>query len=157
MRTLTALLLLLCVQSCQTIDLYEKHVTIPNHEWKSSFKPQFQFTITDTTAAYQLFIVLRHTDKYNFNNIWLNLYAQAPGTPSRKFGPIEMPLAAKESGWLGTGMDDLYDHRVALSLDPAQFHFKKAGTYVFTIEQAMREDPLTQVLNVGLRIEKQKP
>ena len=32
----------------------------------------------------------------------------------------------------------------------------KAGNYTFTIEQIMREDPLENVLNVGLRIEKKQ-
>ena len=34
------------------------------------------------------------------------------------------------------------------------FYFRKKGDYTFTIEQIMREDPLNNVLNVGIRIEK---
>src|SRR6266404_656417 len=36
--------------SCTTIDLYEKEVTIPGFKWRSSFKPEFTFTIKDTTV-----------------------------------------------------------------------------------------------------------
>jgi gliding motility-associated lipoprotein GldH len=141
------------LSSCNTIDLYEKNVSIPNHEWASAFKPQFKFNIKDTSSPYQLYILLRHNDKYNYNNIWLNLYAQAPGQPVQKF-LLELPLAANEKGWLGTAMDDLYDHRIALTLDPEKFNFKKAGEYTFTVEQIMREDPLEHVMDIGLRIEK---
>ena len=38
--------------------------------------------------------------------------------------------------------------------DGQDFYFKMKGDYTFTIAQAMREDPLEYVMNVGLRIEK---
>ena len=46
------------------------------------------------------------------------------------------------------------EHRIALTLDPGKFNFRKAGEYKFTIEQNMREDPLQNVMNIGLRLEK---
>lgn len=142
----------LWLSSCQSIDLYERVVSIPKQEWQSSFKPQFKFSIRDTAAAYQVYILLRHNEKYEFNNIWVRLYAQAPGDTARLFS-LELPLANND-GWMGTAMDDLYDHRIAVTLDPAIFNFKKPGEYTFTLEQIMRKDPLENILNVGLRIEK---
>ncbi len=49
-------------------------------------------------------------------------------------------------------MDDIYEHRIQLGSEQGL----KAGNYTFTIEQIMREDPLEQVLNVGLRVEKKQ-
>ena len=152
-KILFLLFAVLILNSCRTIDLYEKVVSIPGHSWQSNFKPKFTFEIKDTSSNYQVFIILRHSDKYNYNNIWLNLYAQAPADSSKKF-MLELPLANNEKGWLGSAMDDLYEHRVALTLDPQKFNFKKAGTYSFTLEQVMREDPLLNVLNAGIRLEK---
>jgi len=142
----------LFLSSCEKIDLYERVVSIPKQDWQSSFKPQFKFNIKDTTAQYQPYILLRHNEKYEFNNIWVRLYAQAPGDTTKQFS-LELPLANND-GWLGTAMDDLYDHRIAVTLDPTIFNFKKTGEYIFTLEQIMRKDPLENVLNVGLRIEK---
>lgn len=136
--------------SCTTIDLYEKSVSIPGHSWKNSFKPSFDFTIKDTSSSYQLFLILRHNDKYNFNNIYINLSAKLPGSDSVKKIRRDLTLATNEKGWLGSGMDDIYEHRIPLG-DPERL---KAGNYTFTIEQIMREDPLANVFNVGLRIEK---
>jgi len=148
---LTAYCLQLVAISCTTIDLYEKNVTIPKHKWSSSFKPEFSFSITDTTATYQVFFVMRHTEKYTFNNIWINLYSQPPGDTMHK-AKYELTLATNEKGWLGTGMDDIYEHRIPLT-NPQSL---KAGTYKFKVEQIMREDPLQNVLDVGLRIEKKQ-
>ena len=139
--------------SCTTIDLYEKVVPIPQHKWNNDFKPSFAFTVKDTTTAYQLFIILRHNEKYNYNNIWLNLTAGSPVDSVQKF-MVELPLATNEKGWLGSGMDDIYEHRIGLTLDPSKFNFNAPGTYNFTIEHTMREDPLDNVMNVGIRLEK---
>jgi gliding motility-associated lipoprotein GldH len=142
--------------SCTPIDLYERVATIPKQAWQSSFKPSFTFTISDTTAPYQLFLILRHNNKYNYNNLWVNLYRKSPDGKVSKV-PYELPLATNERGWLATGMDDLYEHRIPLT-PPANdtFYFNKPGAYTFTIEQIMREDPLENILNVGLRIEKKR-
>ncbi len=134
--------------SCTTVDLYEKDVTIPGFKWKSGFKPEFTFTIKDTTSQYELFLVLRHNEKYNYNNIWINLYSQPPADTIHK-APFELQLANKEK-WLASGMDDIYEHRIRLT-DPQHL---KPGVYHFKIEQIMREDPLENVMNVGLRVEK---
>jgi gliding motility-associated lipoprotein GldH len=144
------LLIVLVVNSCTTVDLFEKTTPIPGHKWKSSFKPSFTFDIKDTNRLYQIFFVLRHNEKYNFNNIYINLSAILPGQDSitvRK----NLTLATNEKGWLATGMDDIYEHRLLLG-EPEKL---KAGTYTFTVEQVMREDPLENVLDAGIRIEKQ--
>lgn len=148
---LIALSSLLLASSCTTIDLYEKTVVIPGHKWSSGFKPSFDFTIKDTTASYQLFLVFRHNEKYSFNNIYVNLSAQLPGQDTSVRIRRDLQLATNEKGWNGTGMDDIYEHRIKLG-EPQTL---KAGTYTFTLEQIMREDPLENVMNAGLRIEKQ--
>lgn len=140
----------LFILSCTHIDLYEKNVNIPGHQWKSDFRPSFSFTIKDLTVGYRLFFVIRHTEKYNYNNIWINLFSQPPGDSLRKVA-YEIKLATDEKGWLGSGMDDIYELRQPLT--PGGL-FLKPGEYHFSIEQIMREDPLLNVLSVGLRLEK---
>ena len=142
---------LLLINSCTTVDLYEKSAAIPKHEWHSSFKPEFIITIKDTVPVYQVFLVLRHNERYNFNNIWLNVYSQAPGDTIIKTR-VEEVLATNEKGWLASGMDDIYEHRLPLALP--DFRITKPGDYKFVLEHIMREDPLENVMNVGIRIEK---
>jgi gliding motility-associated lipoprotein GldH len=131
-------------------------VTIPRHSWKSGYKPSFTFTIKDTSSAYQLFLILRHNDKYNYNNIFINLYTKQPHQDTTQSARYDLRLATNEKGWLATGMDDIYEHRIALTPAGQKFYFRKSGDYTFSIEQIMREDPLNNVLNVGLRIEKKE-
>ena len=141
----------LYLASCTTIDLYEKTVTVPGHAWENSFQPSFNFTIKDTTALYQPYLVIRHNEKYNYTNIYVNLYIKPPGQDSVIKIQRDLVLATKDKGWQASAMDDIYEHRVSLG-DPQTF---KAGDYQFTLEQIMRENPLQNVYDVGLRIEKQ--
>lgn len=146
----------LCLAACTSIDLYEKNATIPGHRWSSDFKPEFGFTIKDTTVPYQLYLVLRHTDKYNFRNIYINLYTHQPGKDSTEKSRFDLALASDEKGWLGSGMDDIYEHRIPLTPPEQDLYFRRAGYYIFKVEHIMREDPLENVMNVGLRIEKKQ-
>lgn len=136
--------------ACRQIQLFEKTVSIPQHQWASSFRPQFEFDISDSTTPYNIFLVIRHSEKYNYSNIFLNLYIKGPGSDSTVKVQKEALLATNAKGWLGTGMNDIYEHRVLLAPNQQL----KTGKYSFTLEQIMRENPLNQVLNVGLRVEK---
>ena len=145
------LLITYIISSCTTIELYEKTIVIPKNKWNSSFKPEFNFTIKDTSTLYQVFFVIRHNEKYNYNNIWVKLYSQPPGDTLHN-ATYELLLATNEKGWLTSGMDDIYEHRIKLT-DEIRL---KSGNYKFIIENIMREDPLLNVMNVGLRVEKKK-
>jgi len=141
----------LVLASCVKSDAFEKNVRIPDHEWSSSFKPSIDVTITDTSSSYTLYVVLRHTDAYRYNNIWINLYTQIPGEPLRK-QRFDLRLATDDRGWLGSGMDDIYEHRIAI----APIRFPKSGQYQFQLEQIMRDDPLPHIMNAGIRLERSK-
>ena len=95
-------------------------------------------------------MVLRHDDAYRYKNIWLNITVKDPDssyTIKREF------TLADNSRWLGTGMDDIIEHRITFNLLPVRL---KKGSYTFILQQAMREDPLDHILNAGIRVEKIK-
>jgi gliding motility-associated lipoprotein GldH len=150
-----ALLLVLVsfITACETIDVFEKNVNIPGHEWSNSFRPEIAFEISDTTSLYNIYVVLRHTDAYRYKNIYMNIYTQVPGDTLLK-QRLDLQLATDDKGWLGSGMDDIFEHRIRITKDPQKL--TKAGLYKFTLEQIMREEPLQHVMNVGIRVEKVK-
>jgi gliding motility-associated lipoprotein GldH len=141
------------LSGCGTLDVYEKMASFPTHEWKNSSRPVFTFTINDTVSAYHIFVIFRHEDAYHFNNLWINISTQAP-KDTVKTQLINIPLADNKKGWLGSGMDDVFEHRARITRMPVKL---KKGNYTFTLQQAMREEPLQFVLNAGIRVEKVKP
>lgn len=145
-------LICLCF-SCTTLDTFEKNISIPNHAWDSDFKPDIEFEIKDTGIRYNIFVVIRHTDAYRYNNIWINIYMQFPEDTIRK-QQLDIRLATDDRGWLGSGMDDIFEHRVLVTKEPQ--YLRTPGTYKFRLENIMRENPLEYVMNVGIRVEKEK-
>lgn len=137
--------------ACTQIDVFEKNAPLAGHEWSAGNKPSIEFTITDTVSRYNLFVVLRHSDAYRYNNLWMNIHTKAPGDSVAKVQALDLSLANNEKGWLGVGMDDLFEHRIRISQDAIPL---KAGTYHFQLEQIMRDDPLENVYNVGIRVER---
>ena len=152
--------LMLCVAccvfivSCRQIDVFEKNTVIPNYEWNSNFMVAGSFMIRDTVSAYNIYLVLRHTDAYQYNNIWLNIGLQPPGD-SLYTQKVDLKLGDDATGWEGTGMNDIWELRKLLNGEPKRF--KKAGNYQYNISQIMRDDPLMNVMSAGLRIEKKNP
>ncbi len=146
--------IIISFSSCRQLDVYEKNVSIPGYQWKSSFVPAFDFEINDTASLYSIFLVLRHTDAYRYNNIWLNIAGTQGKDTLLKIQHIEMVLGNDAKGWEGTGMDDIWEVRKPVGNGPVQF--RKKGRYHFTVAQAMREEPLANVMSVGLRVERVK-
>ena len=143
--------------SCSDLGVFEKNIAIPGYAWNSQFTPSVTFEITDTTALYDAELVIRHNEKYHFSNIWVGLSIQTPLDSIPGF-QVEKTLATNEAGWLGTGMDDIYEHRISINEDLANHNvsFRKPGKYTFTFHQIMREDPLLNIMNIGLHIEKKR-
>jgi gliding motility-associated lipoprotein GldH len=139
--------------ACTTVDVFEKNITIPRHEWSSSFRPEIRFEIKDTLSRYNLFAVVRHADAYRYKNIWINMYMQMPGDTLIK-QRLDLRLATDDKGWLGSGMDDIFEHRILITQQPVLL--KRSGTYLFRLQNIMREDPLEHIMNVGIRVEKAK-
>lgn len=152
-KFLLILLLPVFLNSCIKINLFEKQAAIPSQQWYYSYVPNFTFHIDDTSSLYNVYIILRHTDLYNYNNIWLRVGSTAPGD-SMHFQNLNLVLASDSKGWDGTGMDDIFEVRKNISAGPLSF--KRPGDYTFSIAQIMRENPLKYILDVGVRVEKVK-
>ena len=130
---------------------------MPGTAWSSTFQPQFKFEISDTAAAYQLFLLIRHTDAYPFSNIWINMDSRGPHDTSFRKVRVEVPLAATSGQWLGRGMGEIWEQRGAIKSLQMPAFFPHKGLYTVRLTQDMRRDPLPEILTIGLRLEKLPP
>lgn len=144
-------LLLFLINSCRQIDVYEKNIAITNHSWKHNYTCNGKFIIKDTLAYYNVYVIIRHTDSYKYNNIWLNLGLQTPGE-KMNFQKQNLALSDDANGWYGSGMDDIWEVRKLINDKPSRF--RKIGEYQFSLQNIMRDNPLDGVMSAGLRVEK---
>ncbi len=131
------------------IGYYEKMVVVPRHAWASGFRPSFTFEITDTVSAYNIYVLTRHTDAYHYNNMWINFTSIAPAGIAET-QKLNLKLG-DNTKWLGASMDDIVEQRILVNRNPVKL---KPGKYIFTLQNIMREDPLEEVVNVGVRVSK---
>jgi len=149
--------ILLCIffvlSGCETKQLFEQSTIYPNHNWPSKQATKYQFNVTDTAASYKIFFVIRHHNAYHYKNIWLDLIIKSPKNAITK-QVLNLNLADDARGWLGSGMDDIYDQRIPMTATPIRFNM---GINEISVQHTMREDPLENILSTGIRVEKVKP
>lgn len=145
---------LLVAASCEPMkmDTYEKNLEIPGHEWAYNYKPEFEVTLqpADTAYLYDFYVNIRHTDAYPYSNIYLLIHSQAPGEEPTQQRHL-LTLADVYGKWNGSGLNDIFEHRVLVM---PNVRMNKPGTYRFSLEQNMRQNPLPDIMNVGLRVQK---
>lgn len=144
---------LLCVAgsilaSCNDNALTDTNIAIEGRAWDYGNQPHIEVDVADASQRYDLFVNLRHTDKYAYSNIFVLLHQQNPDG-SRDTARVEMRLAAPDGRWLGQGSGAMFSHQ---HLIRSNYAFPDTGHYVFSIEQNMRENPLLEVSDVGIRI-----
>jgi gliding motility-associated lipoprotein GldH len=149
-RIVCGICLVISLAACQTIPLSEQNTIHPDHQWNSAKPEKYLFNITDTNNLYKVVFVIRHHNKYHYKNIWVEL-SHSSTNEKAQTETFNLNLADDQKGWLGTGMDDIYDQRIPLYSKPIKL---KHGLHTFTIKHTMREDPLENILSTGIRIEK---
>ena len=133
------------LSGCETKQLFEQSTIYPNHNWPSKQATKYQFNVTDTAATYKIFFVIRHHNAYHYKNICLDLIIKSPKNAITK-QVLNLNLADDAKGWLGTGMDDIYDQRIPMTASPIRFN---KGINEISVQHTMREDPLENILSRG--------
>lgn len=140
------------VVACQGDALYKDHRDIADGLWYTKITPTFEFEIKDSTQQYDVYYLIRNSVAYPYYNLFLKrrLYNGATGKEiAAKLD--ELVLMDERTGKpKGDGLGDIFDHRI---LAMKAYKFPKSGTYKLKIEQFMRQNPLPDVLSVGISIE----
>jgi len=144
-----AFVMAICAVSCTDTAVLDENAAIENRAWHYEDQPRFTAHITDVSRPYHVYLNLRHTPDYAYSNIFVLLHQQSPNgrdTTER----VELTLAEPDGRWVGRGSGSAYAHQ---HLVWESIHFADTGNYVFTLEQNMRENPLREVIDVGIRVE----
>jgi gliding motility-associated lipoprotein GldH len=128
----------------------DQNTEIANHNWTYADKVKYAVKIDDEKTAYNLYMNLRVTTDYRYSNLFVLITKTGPDK-KKVIKRYELKLAGKDGEWLGKGSGNLYAYQLPF-LTNYKFPFK--GVYTFEIEQNMRNNPLREVSDVGLRVEK---
>jgi len=148
-------LLCICFAGCLPSPYYQVQVPVPQNQWNYNFRPVFRFEITDTTARYDPYFIIQHTQAYPYSNLWMWLYIKTPGDTVGKKERVNVVLAGVDGRWKGRGIGSIFEERVYLDLGDS-VKLRKAGKYEVVLEQNMRVNPLPEILHVGFRVDMKK-
>ena len=151
MNSLFRILLLSSVLfiGCNEKAVVDANKEISSRNWSYIKKVSIPVKIEDVNTSYNLYMNLRHTADYKYSNIFVLIHQVNPGgkrTTERK----EFQLAYPDGEWLGSGAGNLYTYQL---LFREKYKFPFPGTYVFEFEQNMRDSPLREIRDVGMRVE----
>jgi gliding motility-associated lipoprotein GldH len=136
-----------CTDPAAVID---QNTPVVNHNWAYLNKFRFAVKVDDPNTAYNLYMNLRVTADYKYSNMFV-LIAQTGPDKKTETKRYELHLATKEGEWLGTGSGNLYSYQIPFRTG---YKFAAKGVYQIAIEQNMRDNPLREVNDVGIRVEK---
>ena len=128
----------------------DNNTALPNKTWAYNNRIGNSFKIDDPNTLYNFYINLRVTGNYKYSNMFVLITDPVKKNAVSRY---ELKLARPDGQWLGKGSGNLYSFRIPFKL---KYKFPAAGSYHIRIEQNMRDNPLHEVSDVGLRVEKAK-
>lgn len=134
--------------SCDQTSFYDVNKPINNRTWSYSTPVKFNVDISDSKTKYDVYVSIRHTPEYNYSNLFILLH-QSGNKVKDTTHRHEIKLAELDGRWLGTSAGSLLNTEFKAI---ENFIFPDTGTYTFTIEQNMRDNPLKNISDVGLKI-----
>ncbi len=136
------------LQACDNNVLVDNFDHIPNQNWTYIKPIKAVVNITDSTKKYNIYINFRHNADYKYANIWLRFHLLGP---KLKDEPLrqEFQLALQDGEWLGNGSGNLYSYQLIYK---ENYKFPTNGKYTIVVEQNMRDNPLKNVSDAGIRV-----
>ena len=104
----------------------------------------------DTTQAYDIALMLRHTEQYNYQNLWFFIQCGDSLSPIQS-DTVMACLADDRGQWLGTRAGRYYSGYVIME---RELTFPQAGAYTFAIVHGMRDSLIHGIADVGLELRK---
>ncbi len=144
------------VVSCDQNRVFDTYKSVPS-QWHKDSIITFKLNAPDTINPYNLFVGLRNTNAYKYNNLFLIVEMCFPHGKIIK-DTLEYRMAEPSGKLLGTGVTDTKENKLWYKENVV---FNEAGEYKVSIQHAMREHGkvngvtnLEGITDVGFRIEK---
>lgn len=144
-------LVIFALYSCTESSFYEKAYSFKDNNWNEGVKPVFKVEIKDTSKFYDFTLTLRVTTDYAYSNCWMYLNTTAPNKVKGR-EPFEMKITNPDGTWVGNKTGTIVENLLLFK----RRKFPLPGVYFFRVEQAVIQENLGEVLDVGLRIEEVK-
>jgi len=125
--------------SCQNENKKEVYHSFNNNTWNTDSIVSFEFDNIDTTGSHDLYLMVRHTTNFKFQNLFLFTNFE------NQQDTLELFLSEKSGRWLGKGFGEIKELKIRIK---ENVNFKKNQDQIFSVEQAMRHEDLEKIINL---------
>jgi gliding motility-associated lipoprotein GldH len=154
-RLFILFLLGLFVVSCESNTVYSEIQAMDGH-WGADEVVVFNLPQLDSLKKYNLFLNIRNTNEYKYNNLFLIVNMNFPHGKTIA-DTLEYRMANPDGSWMGQGIGNVKENKLWYK---EQVQFFEEGNYTVTIGQAMRNNgdvegvtKLEGITDVGFSIE----
>lgn len=125
--------------ACQNNKTQYNYYVFEDEKWNSDSIVSFNFDNIDTTASYDIYLKIRHSVDYRFQNLFLF------SNINNEKDTIEIFLSQKNGKWNGKGFGDIKEIDVLISKEASFENFDEAN---YSFEQAMRYNDLEKIIEL---------
>jgi len=154
-RALILIVAALCCASCNSDVIVHETKELAG-SWNKDEVIEFTIPRLDSLKNYNLFIHLRNTNEYKYNNIFLITTLKFPHG-KQIIDTLEYRMANADGSWLGQGIGSVKDNKLWYK---EGISFMENGDYNIIITQAVRNNgnvegvtELEGIIDVGYSIE----
>ncbi len=125
-----------------------------NGKWDKKTEQKFDFKIKDSENPKNIIFVVRNNNDYPYSNIRLIVNFLDQKTQKKEVDTLNYILAKPNGAWIGNGFGDTKEILFQYKLN---YKFPTNGDYSIGMVQAMRNDNLPGIEDIGVKIETAKP
>ncbi|MBR5240821.1 MAG: gliding motility lipoprotein GldH [Muribaculaceae bacterium] len=145
---IATLMVLLCY-SCGNSTIAHVYHTLPNEGWERDSVLNYDVAIDSLHEQSNIDIELSYNNKYPYRNLYL-FVSGADSTDNQIFSDtLNITLADEYGKCLGNGWGTSYQQRVEYK---NLYSFPASGVYKITVKQGMRDNPISGIERVGVRV-----
>ncbi|WP_027386898.1 gliding motility lipoprotein GldH [Chryseobacterium gregarium] len=154
MRKILGLFSFILFLSCQSSSEGEVIMNPVDNKWNKKSEQKFNLEISDPEHPKNIIFVVRNNNEYPYSNIRLIVNFTNLQNKKKETDTLNYILAKPNGDWLGTGFGDTKETLFQYKLN---YRFPAKGTYEIGLIQAMRNDILPGIEDIGVKIETDKP
>lgn len=154
MGKISGLLSLMLFFSCQSSSEGEVIMNSVNNKWNRKGEQKFSLEISDPQNPKDILFVVRNNNEYPYSNIRFIVNFTDLQSKKKQTDTMNYILAKPNGEWLGTGFGDTKETLFQYKLN---YRFPAKGKYEIGLTQAMRNDNLPGIEDIGVKIETAKP
>lgn len=143
------IVIIVCLGGCTSKHTsYSDFTKIADYGWDKKAPAIITPTYPDRIAEYDLYLTLRHSSEYKYQNLWLFIDYYNMNDSLVERDTVEFRLANEFGKWYSDGFGSQYQYEQRV-----KEHLKSDFAHHIVVWQGMRNDTLSGIEDIGIRLE----